>query len=241
MAMHATYVNTRFSLVHYITSHGVTARCAADMLVALAVCELAHRQLLRNTTQGLASKHTTITTTTAPDFTTQEQHCVQHDLTPAARLNSLEYAPFKAQTGRYQRGMLSQRLVIYEHQKYYIHTALEDLQCTTSSNKQSVVAERSCYWHCDCRGVQYAYDCVLVLNRLPCAASKNVLNTVLTVSVVLQKERTVAVLHQCVSYTALRASGAGRSSALGLDRAHVTHVLDDDLVLLASSQQQRAH
>jgi hypothetical protein len=49
------------------------------------------------------------------------------------------------------------------------------------------------------------------------------------------------VLHQCETYTALRASGAGRSSALGLDRAHVTHVLDDDLVLLASSQQQRAH
>jgi hypothetical protein len=48
------------------------------------------------------------------------------------------------------------------------------------------------------------------------------------------------VLHQCVSYTALRASGAGRSGALCLHRAHVTLVLHDVLVLLASSQQQRA-
>jgi hypothetical protein len=36
------------------------------------------------------------------DFTTHEQHCVQHDLTPAARLDSLKYATFKAQVATVQ-------------------------------------------------------------------------------------------------------------------------------------------
>jgi hypothetical protein len=64
---HATHVNTRFSLVLYITSHSVIVSLLVCLfVVACEQCELAHRQLLRSTTQGLASKHTTITTTTAP-------------------------------------------------------------------------------------------------------------------------------------------------------------------------------